>query len=40
MGFMLNRVDFVPMRYINKLMKRVHKLLIMQSIENIGVSEN
>jgi len=39
MGFMLNRVDIVPIRYANKLMKRVYKPLVMQGIENIGVSE-
>jgi len=38
MGFMLNRVAFVPIKYTNKIMKRVYKPLVMQGIGNIGVN--
>ncbi len=36
---MLNRVDFVPIMYANKIIKRVCKPLMVQGIENIGVSD-
>lgn len=39
MGFMQNRMDFVPIKYTDKLIELLYKPLLMQSIGNIGVSD-